>query len=240
MQIFDTARSFLSADKKLYRSFKNVLGFYPGNIELYKQAFRHSSVAKEIRKGIKNSNERLEFLGDAILGAVIANYLFRKFPYKDEGFLTKMRSKMVSKPQLNQLALKLGIDKYVEVSNSTQVSKSAICEDAFEALIGAIYLDKGYYVAEKFILNRIIKNHIDMEEVEARDTDYKSRLLEYVQKYRMSLYYELVKEVNKGREKQFVINAKVNNEVKGTGQHYSKKRAEQLAAEQALKALNGE
>ena len=118
--------SLFSTNRKLSRSIRNLLGFWPGNIRLYEQAFRHRSVAKEIRAGVKDSNERLEFLGDAILGAAIANFLFRKFPYKDEGFLTELRSRMVSRTYLNKLSLKIGIDKLIQYNETNRLYKS-IC-----------------------------------------------------------------------------------------------------------------
>ncbi len=110
-------RVYFSPDKNLHESLRNILGFYPGNISLYKLAFRHSSAAQQIKKGVKDSNERLEFLGDSVIGTVVADYLFKKFPYKDEGFLTKMRSKMVSRAKHNQLAIKLGLNNFITANN---------------------------------------------------------------------------------------------------------------------------
>ena len=136
---------FLPKNEKQFKSsLKNILGFSPKNLSLYNQAFRHNSVAKEIKEGIKDSNERLEFLGDAVLGIVIADYLFRKFPYKDEGFLTKMRSKIVSRDHLNQLAVKLGLNKFLFQTSDPGLKFSSMHGDAFEALIGAVYMDKGF------------------------------------------------------------------------------------------------
>src|SRR5688572_21436010 len=173
---FRLFKPYFSKDKNLYFSLKNILGFYPDNISLYKQAFRHSSVASQIKQGVKNSNERLEYLGDAILGAVIAEHLFKVFPYKDEGFLTKMRSKIVSRSTLNQLAQKIGIDKFIEANLESSAKSSAMKGDAFEAMLGAIYLDKGYEVTKRYILERIVRNHIDMSEIESKETDFKSKL----------------------------------------------------------------
>ncbi|MEW6469053.1 MAG: ribonuclease III [Bacteroidota bacterium] len=227
-----------SADKKLYLSLKNILGFYPGNISLYKQAFRHSSVASEIKRGVKDSNERLEFLGDAILGAVIAEHLFRMFPYKDEGFLTKMRSRIVSRSSLNQLASRLGIDKFIEASLESSSKSSAMKGDAFEAMLGAIYLDKGYDTTRRFILERIVRNHIDMHEVENKETDFKSKLIEWAQKEKKEVRFILVEEIGDGQEKQFVMEVNVQGEPLGRAQHFSKKRAEQIAAEQACSFID--
>src|ERR1051326_3863835 len=231
LQAMFSFKAFFSPDKALYESLKNVLGFYPGNISLYKQAFRHSSAAQEVKKGVKDSNERLEYLGDAVLGAVVAEYLFRLFPYKDEGFLTKMRSRIVSRSQLNQLSVKLGLNKFIEASLEKGSQSNSINGDAFEALIGAVYLDKGWDTAREFILNRIIKNHIDIDEVENKETDYKSRLIEWAQKEKKELRFVLVGEVGEGNDKQFVVAINVNGETKGTAQHFSKKKAEQFASE---------
>ena len=219
---------------------KNILGFYPDNISLYKQAFRHSSVSNEIKNGVKDSNERLEYLGDAILGAVIAEHLFKIFPFKDEGFLTKMRSKIVSRSHLNQLAAKLGIDKFIEANLESSAKSSAMKGDAFEAMIGAIYLDKGYGTAKKFVLERIVRNHIDMNEVETKETDFKSKLIEWVQKEKKEIRFNLAEEIGDGQEKQFVMEVLISGEVMGKAQHFSKKRAEQIASEQACSQIDFE
>ncbi len=230
-------KQLFSSDKVFSKSLKNILGFYPDNILLYKQAFRHSSIAQEIKQGVRDSNERLEFLGDAVLGAVVAEYLFKMFPYKDEGFLTKMRSKMVSRAQLNQLSAKLGIDKFIESSLEKGSNSSAIKGDAFEALLGAVYLDKGYDSARDFILNRIIKSHVDINEIETRE-DYKSKLIEWAQKEKKELRFNMLEEANTKNDKLFLIEVAVAAEPKGRGQHHSKRRAEQIAAEAACQSLN--
>lgn len=225
-----------SPDKKLYYSLKNILGFYPDNIALYKQAFRHSSVANEIKEGFKDSNERLEFLGDAILGAVISEYLFKTLPYKDEGVLTKMRSKIVSRFSLNQLSVKLGINMFIEKNINGSTSHS-ISGDAFEALIGAIYIDKGYEIITQFILDRIVRNHIDLNELENKETDFKSKLVEWAQKEKKDLKFSLVEEIGSGNDKQYVVQIIFDNVVFGKATHYSKKRAEQLASEATCNML---
>jgi ribonuclease III len=232
-------RVHFSPDKKLHESLRNILGFYPVNITLYQLAFRHSSAAQEIKKGVKDSNERLEFLGDSIIGTVVADYLFKKFPFKDEGFLTKMRSKMVSRAKHNQIALKLGLNTFIESSNDRFKSNrpSSINGDAYEALIGAIYLDKGYKHAQQFILTRIINVHIDMDEVETKEIDFKSKFIEWVQKEKKEYRFETINESGNTADKLFTVQLLVNNEVVGTAQHISKKRAEQMAAEQACIAL---
>ena len=236
-KIYKSIRVYFSSDKQLYQSLRNILGFYPRNIDLYKLALRHSSAAQLITKGIKNSNERLEFLGDSVISTVIADYLFKKFPYKDEGFLTKTRSKMVSRTQHNKIALKLGLDKLIEVNTDFIGSKtSSINCDGYEALIGAIYLDKGYRAVQDYLLNRIIDVHIDMHEVETKEVDFKSKFIEWAQKEKKEFNYELLDNENSA-DKHYTIQLMVENEVVGIAQHFSKKRAEQMVSEQACNVL---
>jgi ribonuclease-3 len=234
---FKAIKIFLSSDKKLYESLYNILGFYPTNIELYKLALRHSSAAQLFKNVIKNSNERLEFLGDSIISTIIAEYLFKKFPYKDEGFLTKTRSKMVSRTQHNKIALKLGLDRLLEINTDFIGSKtSSINGDGYEALIGAIYLDKGYRAAQNYLLNRIIDVHIDMYEVETKEVDFKSKFIEWAQKEKKEFNYELISNENLD-DKQYTIQLMVENKLLGFAQHVSKKRAEQMVSEQACNEL---
>lgn len=238
MSNFKPLRAYFSSDKSLYESLRNMLGFYPNNITLYKLAFRHSSAAQQIQKGVKDSNERLEFLGDSVISTVVADYLFKKFPYRDEGFLTKMRSKMVSRTQHNQLAVKFGLNKFIESNNNRfGTSPASINGDAYEALIGAIYLDKGYDEAQEFLISRIINVHIDMEELETKEIDFKSKFIEWAQKEKKDFRFELLAEVGITTDKQFIMQLIVDNAIVSTAQHFSKKRAEQLAAEQACIVL---
>ncbi len=226
---------YFSPEKKLFESLHNILGFYPGNISLYKLAFRHSSASQQVGNGIKDSNERLEFLGDSVIGVIVSEYLFKKFPFKDEGFLTKIRSRMVSRAQHNKIALKLGLNNFIE-SNNQRFGASkphSINGDAYEALIGAIYLDKGYKTAQKFILNRIIHIHIDMEEVETKEVDFKSKVIEWGQKEKKEVKFEIVADGANTEDKQYTIQLFMGNELMGTAQHLSKKRAEQMVSEQA-------
>jgi ribonuclease-3 len=224
-------------ERKIANSIKNIIGFYPGNIFLYKMAFRHRSVASELNGGIKNSNERLEYLGDAVLGAVIADYLFKKFPYKEEGFLTQMRSKIVSRDNLNKLSEKMGVGKLLVIDKVSISNKSSVSGNAFEAFIGAIYLDKGYNFTKKTIIKRIIKYHIDIEELESTELNFKSRLIEWAQKERKTVEFSLEKEEGKGRSKLFHVNVLIDKNIKGKGVDFSKKKAEQYASEDALRKI---
>lgn len=225
---------FFSKDKVLIASIKNLTGFLPGNISVYKLAFCHKSVAKNTGKGVKLSNERLEYLGDAVLGAVVAHLLFKRFPYKDEGFLTEMRSKIVSRENLKMLALKMGIDKMVQ-NNAVPGGFRSMFGDAFEAFIGAIFLDKGYNAAQKFILDRVISNHIDLNMLEEKEVNFKSKILNWSQKEKRTVVFETVEET--GNSRLIKVRLLIEEKEVSTGQDFNKKKAEQLAAEAACSFL---
>src|ERR1700744_5378267 len=230
---------YLSPNRKYVKSLKNLLGFVPGNLSLYRLAFRHKSVAQAVKKGIKNSNERLEFLGDAVLGSVVAEVLFKLYPYEDEGFLTELRSKIVNRVNLNQLARKLGFEQLIQYDtrmvNSTR--QSSLLGDAFEALIGAIYLDKGYDFTKNFLVNRIIKSHIDIHKLEQTESNFKSKLIEWCQRHGKDISFDLVDNLDGENTKLFTVQASVDGEVVGLGKEFSKKNAEKLAAEKACETL---
>lgn len=231
---------FFSPDKVYFKKLKNILGFVPGNIKLYKMAFRHKSVAVPIKDGVKNSNERLEFLGDAVLGSVVAELLFKLYPYKDEGFLTEMRSKIVSRANLNQLSRKLGFDQLIEYDSrmiSYPTKQGSLLGDAFEAVIGAIYLDKGYQFTREFLLTRIIKPHVDIHTLENTETNFKSRLIEWCQHMGKEVSFVQVENPAGESTKMFSIEVLVNGEVCGIGRDFNKKSAEKLAAEKACEYL---
>jgi ribonuclease-3 len=185
----------------------------------------------EVASGKKISNERLEYLGDAVLSAVIADYLFHKYPFKDEGFLTQMRSKFVSRAHLNKLSLKLGIDALIMTEGDTGNVYRSMGGDAFEAMVGAIYLDKGYRFTRLVIIDRIIKIHIDPEELENKELNFKSKLIEFAQKEKLPLEFKVSGEVGKGYARQYIVEAWINDECWGKGQGHSIKEAEQAAAE---------
>ncbi|MBU0487181.1 MAG: ribonuclease III [Bacteroidetes bacterium] len=231
------SQSVYSKEKEFIQALKNIIGVTPDNVFLYRLAFRHRSAAQDVN-GMRSSNERLEYLGDAILGAIIAEYLFKKFPYKDEGFLTEMRSKIVSRENLNKLSRKLGLDQFIEARiEHSSLNKSA-GGDTFEALIGAIYLDKGYNASRKFIIKRIIGCHLDIEDIEKTEQNYKSRLIEWSQKEKIQLEFRVVSEVETINGKIYEIGVFVNEEIKGAGKDFSKKKAEQRASEIACTELH--
>ncbi len=201
-------------------------------------AFRHKSLAIRQFNGVKMSNERLEFLGDAILDAVVADYLFKLFPYKDEGFLTQIKSKIVSGAHLNKLSSRLGIDKLIQCSQECVPHNKSMKGDAFEAFIGALYLDKGYRFTKKVIVKRIIRLHIDMDEMISVETNFKSKLLEWVQREKKILEFKVVEEIGSGYNKQYIVESLIDQMVCGRGQDYSIKAAEQQAAGKALESIN--
>ena len=230
-------RYLLSSDKKLAGELKNILGFYPRNIALYQMALRHKSVLKSGVDTDKASNERLEFLGDALLNAVVAEHLFRRFPYKDEGFLTKMRSKVVSRNHLNNLANKMGL-QHMLTKDTGGYSGSSIYGNALEALIGSIYLDSGFARAKKFILDRLFGLYIDLDALENTETDYKSKMIEWAQKEKKNIEFKVMEEARYAEDKTFLIGVFIDSDLKSQATHYSKKRAEQIAAEKAWEAIS--
>lgn len=234
----DSLRAFFSVDKELSYAIKNIFGFVPGNIFLYQLAFRHKSVASESVNGHKLSNERLEYLGDAILSAVVADYLFKKFPYKNEGFLTEMRSKIVSRASLNKLSQKMGVDKLVNLNGDGKSVFKSANGDAFEALIGAIYLDKGFAFTRTIVINRIIEMHLDIDTLQNSDFNFKSKLLEWGQKEKQSVEFAVAAELGEGFKKQYLIHIRVNGAVVAEAKDYSIKGAEQLAAEKTWLSLS--
>ena len=224
-------------DKEFKQKLKNILGFHPTNLALYKQAFRHSSSSSEINEH-QQSNERLEFLGDAILGAVVAEYLFKLFPKKDEGFLTQMRSRIVNGQNLFALSKKFGFDTLLNsrLTKKERLSSSAY-GDAFEAFIGAVFIDKGFEKTKKFILNNIIKVHLDMTELLQNDTDYKSQFQIMMQRQKKQFEYTILKEEHNGREKTYSIQLSIEGVEQAVFEHKSKKVAEQRVAQIVLEKL---
>lgn len=221
-------------EKQFIRSLHSLLGFYPANLALYKLAFSHRSLALETAGGNRLSNERLEYLGDAVLGAVVAELLFKKYPFKDEGFLTEMRSRIVSREHLKQLAIRIGIDEMLR-KDAGPGSYRSMYGDAFEAFIGAIYLDKGYDTTKRYILNRIIRPHVDLAEIESTEKNFKSVLLNWGQRERHTVTFETVSEDVRAR--QITVRLLIDGEEKALATDHIKKKAEQLAAEKVCKEM---
>lgn len=226
-----------SSDKKELRNkLSGMLGFKPVTIEYYIQALTHKSAIEENDSSL-SSNERLEFLGDAILGSSVADYLYHHFPKADEGFLTQLRSKMVSRNYLNLLADKVGLDQFIISNIDSKQRINSVKGNAFEALIGAIYLDKGNDYANRFIMKLIKEGLIDVDTLKSVNENFKSLIIEYGQKNKVEVEFSLVSELGKGYDKQFVVDVSVDGQKMGQGSGRSKKVAEQGAAKEAINKL---
>jgi ribonuclease-3 len=216
-----------------------MVGSKPFNLSLYKLAIKHAAAAEETVNGIKISNERLEYLGDAILGAVVAEFLFIKYPFRDEGFLTETRSRMVNREALNQIAIKLGLSKIIEEEyrGKNVGTHKSIYGDALEAVVGAVYLDRGYEFCRRFILRRIII-HFDLDSIINTTTNFKSKVIEWAQKENSTVDFKTVSIDGSQRFKEFVVELLINNEPVATGKGATKKKAEQEASKNACEILN--
>lgn len=237
--MFGFLRYHNKAERNLACFLHSLFGFYPRNIVLYQLAFTHRSMSSKLSNGISISNERLEYLGDAVLSAIVAEYLFKKFPTKQEGFLTEMRSRIVSRASLNKLSQKFGFESQISyVKGNGQQSKfRSIGGNAFEAFTGALYLDKGYNFAYKIIVDKIIKLHLDIDEIEKHEVNFKSRLLEWSQKNKRHLEFRIVNVKIENHDKLYVIQVFIDKEPYEQGADYSIKGAEQLAAEKTWHSM---
>ena len=226
---------FLSRDQRVFfKQLHNLLGFAPGQLNLYRTALSHRSV----KEGADENNERLEYLGDAILSGVVADYLFKRYPYKGEGFLTEMRSKMVNRATLNEVALRMGLKKityYNKRDSSLKISQ--IFGNTLEALVGAVYLDIGYEKTRRWVFQRIVIPHMFMEDLENLEINHKNKLYGWANKNGKTLEFETLDEkIEKGR-RLFRVGAVVDGELIAEGKAYNKKDASQIAAQLAVEKL---
>ncbi|MCH2045444.1 MAG: ribonuclease III [Saprospiraceae bacterium] len=209
----------------------------PSNLHFYRRAFTHKSMTSaedEKDKRLKFNNERLEFLGDAILDSVTAEYLFKKYPTQNEGFLTQMRSKMVNRKTLNRVAAEMGLDVFMRQFGATRISQTMM-GNTFEAFVGAIYLDVGYVKTKKFIIKKMLQQYIDVHQLENTNHNYKSQLLEYCQKFQKSISYKVLNHYRtKSNRERFKIAVLIDEKQLSTAEDYSKKSAEQNASRKAL------
>lgn len=219
-------------DEEFYRTLKKILGFRPKDLSIYKRAFTHRST-NERNNGIPQNYERLEFLGDAMLGAVIAAYLFKKVPEGDEGYLTKMRSKVVSREHLNELGRDLNLIQFLKTGTSVHQFGGNIYGNIFEALVGAIYLDRGIRYCEKFIHKRVIKPYVDIKKLEGKVISYKSLFIEWCQKNKRNFRFEIYEDDGKDELKHFGVRLKLDDETVAKARATSKKKAEERAAKRA-------
>lgn len=238
--ILDAIRLPFKKDRQLYRSFYGILGFYPHRIDLYRQALTHKSLAAKDNRGKLLNNERLEYLGDAILDAVVGDILYNHFRGKGEGFLTNVRSRVVQRETLGRLADTMGLTELIRSNRMGRAHNSYMAGNAFEALVGAIYLDRGYEYCKWFVGNRIFGPHIQLNSIAYKETNFKSRLLEWCQKYHVEVIFELLEESidEATRSPRFLSRVLVSGVECGRGFGYSKKESHQQAAKVALEQLN--
>jgi ribonuclease III len=233
--VFILYNRFLSEDKEFAKRMRQLIGFTPANLSIFKLAFAHKSTSSEKAYAIQN-NERLEYLGDAVLGTIVAEYLFKKYPNSDEGFLTKMRSKIVKRSSLNKIGDKMGLDMLLSEYNPTRLSRSML-GNAVEALVGAVYLEKGYVGTKDFVINKILRGYVDVHELESFDDNYKSQLLEWCQKNGQTISYKLLARYKFEKRDRFKVAVMVNGQRLATADDFNKKSAEQTASEKAMIAL---
>jgi ribonuclease-3 len=226
---------YLHPDKELARRLRQLIGFTPVHLQLFKLAFFHKSTFSTRDYAISN-NERLEFLGDAVLSTIVGEYLFKKYPNSDEGFLTKMRSKIVKRNSLDEIADKMGLDLFLANYNQTRLSKSML-GNALEALVGAVYIEVGYERTKQYVVRRILRKYLDIHELEGFDDNYKSQLLEWCQKNGHSIEYKVVAKYKSEKRDKFKVAVFVDGRKMGTADDFNKKSAEQLASERAMTTL---
>ncbi|MDR9455840.1 MAG: ribonuclease III [Salegentibacter sp.] len=226
-----------SKDGNFFMSLTQILGFKPKNLAHYRKAFTHRSLNIKDDKGNTISFERLEFLGDAILGAVIASHLFKAVPGGNEGYLTKMRSKVVSRKHLNELGRDLDLINHVKTNIPIDQFGVNIHGNLFEALIGAIYLDRGYKYCKRFIYERVIDPYVDIEQLEGRVISYKSLLIEWCQKEKKEFNYEIYEDTGNDEIKHFAVKLRIDDRVVAKARATSKKKAEEKASKRAYYAL---
>ena len=228
-------RIFGSAEERIFRkNLRNLLGYKPRSFAIYELALTHRSV----RDPIDQNNERLEFLGDAILSSLVAEYLFKRSPYKGEGFLTEMRSKMVNRQQLNDIALRMGLNKVAIFNKSDGALRtSQIFGNTLEALVGAIYLDQGYTFVEKWVLRSLIQPHLSMDDLEILDMNLKNKLYGWVNRQGKTLEFVTLNEKLERGRRLFTIAAVIDGERIAEGKAYNKKDASQIAAQEAIAKL---
>lgn len=228
---------FLHKEKDFVSAIGRITGYTPVNPYLYQLAVTPASGSAPEQGKRRESNERLEFLGDAILGSVVAEYLFLKYPYKDEGFLTEIRSRIVNRESLNLVATKIGLSKLIRLGQAQQSRHKFVNGNALEALVGAVYLDKGYGPCRRFILRKIIKPFFDLDNLVNTTANHKSKLIEWAQAQSKAVRFELVSQKTSGNSAEFTVQALLDEQPVATGNGLSKKKAEQAAAEKALAAL---
>ncbi len=227
---------YLSPERGLAIKLRSLLGFTPVNLNIFKQAFYHKSSTYEKEEKSQQNNERLEYLGDAVLGTIVAEYLFQKYPDQNEGFLTKMRSKIVKRKALNRIGDRMQLDVFLQEYNNMRLSWSML-GNAVEALVGAVYLEEGYRGTRRFVINKMLRKYIDVHELEQLDDNYKSQLLEWCQKKGHSISYKLLARYKFEKRDRFKVAVVIDGKRLATADDFNKKSAEQLASERAMRSL---
>ena len=218
-------------DKAYYQMIYDMFGFVPNNIELYKLALIHKSASLVLEDGNQINNERLEFLGDAVIEAVTSDYLFIEFPDRQEGFMTQLRSKIVSRQSLNEIARRIGLDTHIISHSNGNITQKHIYGDAFEAMMGAIYLDQGYEFVNRLLINNVYYRYLDLEDLSKEETDFKSRLIEWCQKHRYTIEFRTSGDrTHHDSHARFRSVVLIDGIEVGHGVGESKKEAEQQAA----------
>ncbi|MDR1725878.1 MAG: ribonuclease III [Bacteroidales bacterium] len=223
--------------KELLMFLKYVLGCKPKNIFLYRQSLIHRSSSHLDSKGNKINNERLEYLGDTVLNTIVGHHLFKKYPMQGEGFLTEMRSKIVSRTSLNKLSVKIGLNKLIEYSKDSNGKFVSMDGDAFEALVGALYLDLGYKKTYKIITTKILNIHLDIDSLETAGWNYKSKIIDWGQKNKHKVSFEVIDTIYFQTRKQYKVQVLIDGEPKESAIEFSIKAADQLAAEKTYKKM---
>ncbi len=236
--LIDRVRLLFRKDRESYLCFYRMLGFYPHDIHIYEQALLHKSSSVKSDQGRLVNNERLEFLGDAILDAVVGDIVYQKFEGKREGFLTNTRSKIVSRESLNHVAEQIGLSKLVKFNTRHSCHNNYMGGNAFEALVGAIYLDRGYAYCKDFMEHRIIGTYIDLNKVSRKEVNFKSKLIEWSQKNKVLLTFELIEQsLDEFNSPVFVTEVIVEGIRACKGKGYSKKESQQIAAHETLNKI---
>ena len=237
--LFNFFKKNTPQEKRLIDAILQIMGAKPKNLAIFKLSLLHTSASQKINESdFRLSNERLEYLGDSILGAIVADYLYKKYPFKDEGFLTEIRSRIVNRESLNNLSKKIGLSDFIEHDQKHGFrSQSSMSGDALEAFVGAVYLDRGFLFCKNFIINRLLIPYIDVDKVVITNNNFKSTLIEWAQSDNRKVTFEVVSKENSKNNHEFMVQLLIDGEIKATAIGINKKKAEQAAAEKICKEL---
>ena len=237
---FNFFKKYTPQEKRLIDAIVQIIGAKPRNLAVFKLSLLHTSASQKINEtDFRLSNERLEYLGDSILGAVVADYLYKKYPFKDEGFLTEIRSRIVNRESLNNLSKKIGLSSFIEHDHKHAFrSQSSMSGDALEAFVGAVYLDRGFLFCKKFIINRLLIPYVDVDKVVITNNNFKSILIEWAQSNNRKVEFEILAKNSSKNSYEFTAQVLLDGEIKATAIGINKKKAEQAAAEKVCKELD--